>query len=172
MAGPAVPWADGSDVVHIVPNSRNLPAEFSETRYPIIVEKLGLCMDSGGAGYRRGGCGYDKRMRTLKDARLLTNADRSMLSCVGVNGGMASNSNRVYIEQSDGDAVAVPGMSDTLRVTANDIICVNTTGGGGWGDPLPAGASSCLLRRGMRYRVPGSCKGGVRRRTQTNWQIL
>ena len=134
--GPGRPWADGSDVVHIVPNSRNLPAEFSETRYPIIVEKLGLCMDSGGAGYRRGGCGYDKRMRTLKDARLLTNADRSMLSCVGVNGGMASNSNRVYIEQSDGDAVAVPGMSDTLRVTANDIICVNTTGGGGWGDPL------------------------------------
>ena len=134
--GPGRPWADGSDVVHIVPNSRNLPAEFSETRYPIIVEKLGLCMDSGGAGYRRGGCGYDKRMRTLKDARLLTNADRSMLSCVGVNGGMASNSNRVYIEQSDGDTVAVPGMSDTLRVTANDIICVNTTGGGGWGDPL------------------------------------
>ena len=39
--GPGRPWADGSDVVHIVPNSRNLPAEFSETRYPIFIEKLG-----------------------------------------------------------------------------------------------------------------------------------
>ncbi|HIM45348.1 MAG TPA: hydantoinase B/oxoprolinase family protein, partial [Alphaproteobacteria bacterium] len=38
--GPGRPWADGSDVVHIVPNSRNLPAEFSETRYPVLVEKL------------------------------------------------------------------------------------------------------------------------------------
>ena len=53
--GPGRPWADGSDVVHVVPNSRNLPAEFSETRYPVIVEKLGLATDSGGAGYRRGG---------------------------------------------------------------------------------------------------------------------
>ena len=57
--GPGRPWADGSDVVHIVPNSRNLPAEFSETRYPIMVEKLGLKSDSGGAGLRRGGLGYD-----------------------------------------------------------------------------------------------------------------
>ena len=48
--GPGRPWADGSDVVHIVPNSRNLPAEFSETRYPIFIEKLGLKEDSAGAG--------------------------------------------------------------------------------------------------------------------------
>ena len=39
---PGRPWADGSDVVHVVPNSKNLPAEFSETRYPILVEQLGL----------------------------------------------------------------------------------------------------------------------------------
>ena len=64
--GPGRPWADGSDVVHVVPNSRNLPAEFSETRYPILVEQLGLKQDSGGAGYRRGGFGYDKRIRALE----------------------------------------------------------------------------------------------------------
>ena len=40
--GPGRPWADGSDVVHIVPNSRNLPAEFSETRYPTMIDKLSL----------------------------------------------------------------------------------------------------------------------------------
>ena len=134
--GPGRPWADGSDVVHIVPNSRNLPAEFSEARYPILVEKLGLCMDSSGAGYRRGGSGYDKRMRTLKDAKLLTNADRSTLSCVGINGGMASNSNRVFVEEQDGKIREIPGMSDTLYVKAGDIIGIQTTGGGGWGDPL------------------------------------
>ena len=53
--GPGRPWADGSDVVHVVPNSRNLPAEFAETRYPVLVEQLGLKQDSGGAGFRRGG---------------------------------------------------------------------------------------------------------------------
>ncbi|MCH8851217.1 MAG: hydantoinase B/oxoprolinase family protein, partial [Planctomycetes bacterium] len=54
---PGVYVLDGSDVVHIVPNSRNLPAEVSETRYPIRIERLGLCVDSGGAGFRRGGLG-------------------------------------------------------------------------------------------------------------------
>ncbi len=55
-------------MVHIVPNSRNLPAEFSETRYPIVVEQLGLKQDSGGAGKRRGGLGYDKKIRALASA--------------------------------------------------------------------------------------------------------
>jgi len=85
--GPGRPWADGSDVVHIVPNSRNLPAEFSETRYPVRIERLGLAIDSGGAGYRRGGCGYDKRVRLLDEAKLLSNADRAMLHTYGVSGG-------------------------------------------------------------------------------------
>ena len=65
--GPGRPWADGSDVVHVVPNSRNLPAEFAETRYPVLVEQLGLQR-----GFRRarlsscGGFGYDKRIRAAE----------------------------------------------------------------------------------------------------------
>src|SRR5699024_6933670 len=87
--GPGRPWADGSDVVHIVPNSRNLPAEFSEQRYPVLVESLALRTDSAGPGKRRGGFGYDKRVRSLKDCLLLSNADRSDLAPYGVNGGLA-----------------------------------------------------------------------------------
>ena len=89
--GPGRPWADGSDVVHIVPNSRNLPAEFSEQRYPVLVESLALRTDSAGAGKRRGGFGYDKRVRSLGDCLLLSNADRSELAPYGVNGGKAGD---------------------------------------------------------------------------------
>src|SRR5262249_54413727 len=46
-------YADGSDAIHIVPDSRNQPAEFTETRFPLLVEKLALRTDSGGAGKRR-----------------------------------------------------------------------------------------------------------------------
>ena len=49
------------------PTRATFRAEFSETRYPVIVEKLGLATDSGGAGYRRGGLGYDKRVRVLAE---------------------------------------------------------------------------------------------------------
>ena len=134
--GPGRPWADGSDVVHIVPNSRNLPAEFSETRYPLLVERLALRTDSSGAGYRRGGSGYDKQVRTLKDGKLLTIADRTMLGCCGVNGGMASCTNRISVEELDGSVLEIPGMSDTLTVKEGAVIRVESTGGGGWGDPL------------------------------------
>ena len=50
-------YADGEDTIHVVPDSRNLPTEFSEGRFPFLVERLGLAVDSGGAGRYRGGLG-------------------------------------------------------------------------------------------------------------------
>ena len=134
--GPGRPWADGSDVVHVVPNSRNLPAEFSETRYPVIVEKLGLATDSGGAGYRRGGFGYDKRVKVLEGCEALSNADRALMNTYGVNGGRHGGTYGVEIEGADGGRRALAGMEDRVPVAAGATIAIRTTGGGGWGDPL------------------------------------
>ena len=61
-------YADGEDTIHVVPDSRNLPTEFTESRFPLRVERLGLALDSGGAGRYRGGLGYEKQIRMLKDA--------------------------------------------------------------------------------------------------------
>ena len=69
--------------------SRNQPAEFTETRFPLLVEKLALRTDSGGAGKRRGGLGYEKHYRALVDCRTIVTADRVRLGCYGVNGGKA-----------------------------------------------------------------------------------
>lgn len=134
--GPGRPWADGSDVVHIVPNSRNLPAEFSETRYPIRVEQLGLASDSGGPGYRRGGFGYDKRIRSLSPTKLISNADRAMLHPYGVNGGTHGGQYKVMVEHADGRIEHVDGMADNIDVPTGAMVRIVTTGGGGWGDPL------------------------------------
>ncbi len=134
--GPGRPWADGSDVVHIVPNSRNLPAEFSETRYPVLVEKLALAIDSGGAGYRRGGFGYDKRIRVLQGGKLLSNADRAMLNTYGVNGGKSGSTYGISVEHKDGRVDAIAGMADNIVVEDGAVVRIMTTGGGGWGDPL------------------------------------
>ncbi len=133
---PGRPWADGSDVVHIVPNSKNLPAEFSETRYPIMVEQLALREDSGGAGLRRGGLGYDKKIRALEECRLISNADRSLLGCYGVNGGKAGMNYSVSVIDKKGKETIYAGMCDTVTVKAGSIVRIVTTGGGGWGDPL------------------------------------
>ncbi len=134
--GPGRPWADGSDVVHVVPNSRNLPAEFSETRYPVIVERLGLAADSGGAGCRRGGFGYDKRVRALEDCEALSNADRAMINTYGVNGGKYGGTYSLAIDKPDGTQRKLAGMEDRVPVAGGSTIRIRTTGGGGWGDPL------------------------------------
>ena len=34
-------YADGEDTIHVVPDSRNIPVEFAESRWPFIVERLG-----------------------------------------------------------------------------------------------------------------------------------
>jgi N-methylhydantoinase B len=128
-------YADGNDAIHIVPDSRNQPAEFTETRFPLLVEKLALRTDSGGAGKRRGGLGYDKHYRALVDCRTIVTADRVRLGCYGVNGGKAGQPFRVTVE-SEGGLRELSGLVDGEPVLAGQVVRVCTTGGGGWGEPL------------------------------------
>ncbi len=153
-------YADGSDVIHIVPDSKNLPVEFCETRFPVLIEKLALATDSGGPGKRRGGLGYEKDVRLLNDSKLISTADRTILSCYGVAGGMAGGTYKTIINPfqyplrvvpgdhssatSDlaesipraPDERKLPGLVDDEPLKKGDLIRLITTGGGGWGDPL------------------------------------
>ncbi len=128
-------YADGSDAIHIVPNSRNQPAEFTETRFPILVEKLGLWTDSGGAGAFRGGLGYEKEYRVLVDCSTIVTADRVRLGCYGVNGGEAGKPFGVFVD-AEGRDEKLGGLVDDEPIKAGEVLRVRTTGGGGWGDPL------------------------------------
>jgi N-methylhydantoinase B len=138
-------YADGSDVIHIVPNSKNLPAEFAETRFPIVIERLALATDSGGAGKYRGGLGYDKHIRLLQDAAFISTADRSILSCYGVRGGKAGLPYQATINPGTPQERALPGLIDDVPLQEGDVLALRTTGGGGWGDPLEREPASVLL---------------------------
>ncbi|MBW3658012.1 MAG: hydantoinase B/oxoprolinase family protein [Actinobacteria bacterium] len=129
-------YADGEDTIHVVPDSRNLPTEFTESRFPFIVERLGLAQDSGGAGRFRGGLGYEKHIRMLRDAYFMSIADRTILSCYGVNGGRAGAPFRVTIDPGGANEREMEGLVDDEPVRAGEVIRIRTTGGGGWGDPL------------------------------------
>jgi N-methylhydantoinase B len=132
----ARPYADGTDAVDLVPYSKNLPAEFIEQRFPVKVEKVGLAIDSGGAGKYRGGLGYLKELRTLVDGHYTMVTERTAFACVGIKGGRWG---------APGSSIRNPGTDteehvffsrDAVPVKANDLIRLITPGGGGWGDPL------------------------------------
>jgi N-methylhydantoinase B len=129
-------YADGEDTIHVVPDSRNLPTEFTESRFPFIVERLGLAVDSGGAGRHRGGLGYEKHIRMLKDAHFMSIADRSILACWGVKGGKAGRPFEVTVDVGGPEERTVDALADAEVVKAGQVIRIRTTGGGGWGDPL------------------------------------
>ena len=139
-------YADGSDAIHVVPDSKNLPAEFVEGRFPVRIETLGLAADSGGAGKYRGGLGYQKEIRVLADdAKFMSIADRSILSCWGLNGGKAGAPFKVTINPGSDDEQVMEGLCDREPVDYGALIRVETTGGGGWGDPLERDVSLVQL---------------------------
>ncbi len=129
-------YADGEDTIHVVPDSRNLPTEFTESRFPFLVERLGLAVDSGGAGRYRGGLGYEKHVRMLRDAHFMSIADRSILACWGVKGGRAGASFQVTVDPGGPREREVDALADAEPVQAGEVIRIRTTGGGGWSDPL------------------------------------
>jgi len=143
-------YADGEDTIHVVPDSRNLPTEFSESRFPLVVERLGLALDSGGPGRFRGGLGYEKHIRMLRDAHFMSIADRAILSCWGVRGGRAGRPFSVTIDPGGPDEREVDALADAEPVRAGEVIRIRTTGGGGWGDPLDRPYDEVL--RDVRWR--------------------
>lgn len=129
-------YADGSDTIHVVPDSQNLPAEFVESRFPLRIERLGLAPDSGGPGTHRGGLGYRKEIRSLTGGSFMSIADRSILSCWGLNGGQAGTPFRVTVDPAGPNERELEGLCDNEPIAPGEVIRIETTGGGGWGDPL------------------------------------
>jgi N-methylhydantoinase B len=155
-------YADGEDTVHVVPDSRNIPVEFAESRWPFLVERLGLARDSGGAGLFRGGLGYEKHLRMLVDASFMSIADRSILSCWGVNGGRAGRPFEVVIDPGGPRERVVDALADQEPVRAGEVIRIRTTGGGGWGDPLDRDVAAVVTDvRDGKVSVAGARDYGV-----------
>ncbi len=149
-------YADGEDTIHVVPDSRNLPAEFTEARFPLVVERLGLAIDSGGPGEFRGGLGYEKVLRMREDGYFMSIADRSILACWGVNGGRAGRPFQVTIDPGGPHEREIDALADGEFVPAETLIRIRTTGGGGWGDPLVR--HPALVARDVRWgKVSRAC---------------
>lgn len=130
------PFADGADTVDVAPESKNMPAEFAETNFPVRITQLGLRQDSGGPGLYRGGLGYLKDIEILMDGELMIHSDRSVLQPWGVKGGKAGQGSVWLLNPDTPEERTLAGKADNIPVVAGDVLRVLSPGGGGWGDPL------------------------------------
>jgi N-methylhydantoinase B/oxoprolinase/acetone carboxylase alpha subunit len=131
-----LPYADGASAMSFgMHNNANIPVEMIESDMPLTFLGYGLLTDSGGAGRHRGGLGLWREWRIdCPSAQLSANLDRFKLPPFGLaGGGSASLSTLTLIR--DGKRQALPSKVTNLMVRRGDIVRLETSGGGGFGEP-------------------------------------
>jgi N-methylhydantoinase B len=123
--------------------SRNVPVEIFEERWPILTEKYELRPDSGGAGKWRGGMGVIKQWKALTDLKLIGTIEQTKAPAWGVEGGKSGATNKMTI------SVGLPHERPMGKVSgwvlpAGERLLFEMGGGGGWGDPLDRDPSRVL----------------------------
>ena len=115
------------------------PIEAVEQLYPVRVETTALREDSGGPGQWRGGLGLTRAVRIqAPSTKLSVLAEKAVLPPFGVCGGEAGARNRFWVRR-DGDAISpspLPGKVSGFPIEPGDIVMMESSGGGGFGDPL------------------------------------
>ncbi|MEQ1549057.1 MAG: hydantoinase B/oxoprolinase family protein [Chakrabartia sp.] len=133
---PGRPMGDGPDGHSLWPGFTNVPNEFLERYFPLMIERYETAPDSGGAGLHRGGNGIHMTYRFLNEGTIAIHDDRWFVPPWGVNGGEPGQRARKIIEKADGSQMIVGNKVEDIHVMAGDQLHFITWGGGGWGDPL------------------------------------
>ena len=131
----ARPSSDGVDGVHTnMTNTLNTPIEIAEREYPILFVAYELRRDSCGPGRYRGGLGITRAFKVLEDNVVLTIfSEREKLRPWGLAGGGSGVPSKHFIVR--GNDVIYIGSKSTVVLKRNDVVYINTPGGGGYGDP-------------------------------------
>lgn len=167
---PGRPFGDGPDGHSLWPGFTNVPNEFLERYFPLIIEKYESVADSGGAGSFRGGNGIHMVYRFTQRGEISIHDDRWFIPPWGVNGGKPAKRAWKLLERADGTSQAIGAKVDNVKVEEGDLLHYVTWGGGGWGDPLTRDADLVALevKRGLvtskgaaDYGVVFDTKGNV-----------
>ena len=133
---PAKPMGDGPDGHSLWPSFTNVPNEFLESYFPLVIEEYYTVPDSGGAGYHRGGNALCTTFRFLETGEVSIHDDRWLTYPWGVNGGHPGARSTKTLVRSNGDTELLQSKCDRIKVEDGDILYHVTWGGGGWGDPF------------------------------------
>ena len=159
---PGRPFGDGADGHSLWPGFTNVPNEFLERYFPMVIERYETVPDSGGAGKFRGGNGIQMTYRFTEPGTIAIHDDRWFVPPWGVNGGAPGMRSWKLLERANGETTYLPSKCDGIAVEKDDVLQFVTWGGGGWGDPLERDADLVALEitRGL-VTVEGARAYGV-----------
>jgi N-methylhydantoinase B len=148
------------------------PIEAVEQLYPLRIERTALREDSGGPGRWRGGLGLTREVRIqVAGSRLSVLAEKAVLPPFGVCGGAAGATNRFWVRR-DGRPIqpsALPGKVSGFPLEPDDVLLMESSGGGGFGDPLTRDPARVAADLAEGYVTPAGaerdygvvCRDGV-----------
>ncbi|MGW0513284.1 hydantoinase B/oxoprolinase family protein [Streptomyces olivaceoviridis] len=117
-------------------NSRLTDPEVLEWRLPVRLEEFAVRRGSGGAGRWRGGDGAVRRIRFLEPMTVSTLSQHRRVPPYGMAGGAPGALGANRVERADGTVTDLGG-SGSAEVGPDDVLVIETPGGGGYGRPSP-----------------------------------
>jgi N-methylhydantoinase B len=137
------------------------PIEALEQLYPVRVERTSLREDSGGAGRWRGGLGLTRAVRILAPhTRLSVLAEKAVLPPFGVCGGGAGATNRFWVLRGGRpvEPSSLPGKVSAFPLEPDDVLMMESSGGGGFGDPLDREPARVIADLAEGYVTPAAAE--------------
>jgi len=129
----AGPDFDGTDAVQThMTNSRLTDPEVLEWRFPVRLDSFRIRRRSGGLGRHRGGDGVERRIRFLEPMTAVMLANHRRVAPFGAAGGEPGATGRNWIERATGKSEEF-GAAFSTAVDRDDVIVIQTPGGGGFG---------------------------------------
>ncbi|MCC6207867.1 MAG: hydantoinase B/oxoprolinase family protein, partial [Gammaproteobacteria bacterium] len=125
-AGPAGGGLSGVQT-HMT-NTLNTPIESLELHYPLRIRRYELRTGSRGAGRRPGGDGLVREYELLAPATVTLITERRTHAPWGLAGGSAGTPGE---NRHNGQVLPAKVCFEAL---AGDRVCIESAGGGGWGD--------------------------------------
>jgi N-methylhydantoinase B len=150
--GGAHPEQDGPNAYSCgMHNNSNIPVEMIESELPLTIARYELLPDTGGAGRYRGGLGLAREWRVdCPEAVFTANLERFKFRPYGLAGGLPGSSGRLFLIRA-GQRQALPSKVGNLRLQRGDIVRLETSGGGGFGDAAQRPAAAITDDREQGY---------------------
>ena len=129
------PTHDGANATMHLSESivRNTPIEVLESKTTMLIERLEMRPDSGGAGRFRGGAGLRRQIRFLGPGEFLSVVKKTRTFPWGLAGGADGQTNGFILHPDTERERAVSTHREPVEV--GDCVLVLSGGGGGHGDP-------------------------------------
>ena len=117
-------------------DTRDIPLEITEMRFPLVCLSYKIAENSGGAGLHRGGDGTEKLLEVTADGiRAEFMLDRTFDPPWGMNGGAPGRPGEMRVKFPGEDDWLSCKKAGQLALPKGTLVYVRTAGGGGWGSP-------------------------------------